>query len=336
MSRALLAFGSAMLLAGCATREPPAARKLPQEASSRALTTPSAPAIASSQAPLASSPPALGATAASAAPCGALGCLAFPSVESAFAHVLASNPRILAVGEIHAQKGSAPVPSATRRFTEQLLPALAGRASNLVLELWVASGKCGKVEQRVAEQQRPVSEGQAQGNQGEFVALGRRARELGIEPQALTPSCDEYKAIASAGPADIDRMLQMIAEATLRQLQQLLALPSTADPTMLLAYGGALHNDVLPRAGREHWAFGPQLRASMQGRYVELDLVVPEHIRDSESFRSLSWYAAYDRQRHGTHATLLNPHPGSFVLVFPRTAADPAKDPAGTAEPGAR
>jgi hypothetical protein len=211
-----------------------------------------------------------------------------------------------------------------------------GRASNLVLELWIASGKCGKVEQRVAEQQRPVSEGQALGNQSEFVGLGRRARELGIEPQALTPSCDEYTAIASAGPADIDRMLQMIAEATLRQLQQLLARPGAAESSMLLAYGGALHNDVLPRAGREHWAFGPQLRDSVQGRYVELDLVVPEHIRDSESFRSLGWYAAYDRQRHGARATLFNPHPGSYVLVFPQTAAPSPHQAADAPEPGAR
>ncbi len=60
-------------------------------------------------------------------PCGALDCLAFATPEAAFEYVLQSAPRVLAIGEAHAQEGTAGIHSSTRRFAEQLLPLLAGK-----------------------------------------------------------------------------------------------------------------------------------------------------------------------------------------------------------------
>src|SRR5690606_22154629 len=124
--------------------------------------------------------------------------------------------------EAHAQRGSEGIPSATRRFAEQLLPRLAGRATDLVIELWVAAGHCGKVEREVAKRQEPVTQNQRADNQSEFMALGHRAKALGIAPHALVPTCDEYQEIAGAGAGDIDRMLQMIADGTTRTVSELL------------------------------------------------------------------------------------------------------------------
>ncbi|XXX73586.1 hypothetical protein WMF30_38680 [Sorangium sp. So ce134] len=267
--------------------------------------------------------PEAAAPAAAAAPapaaCGALGCLAFDTPARAFARVLESSPRVLAVGEAHAQQGAEGVPSATRRFTELFLPELAGRASDLVVELWAVDPRC-KREQvaRVEEEQKAVTQGQSAGNQGEFLALGSEAKRLGIRPHLLAPSCQEYDAIVRAGPDAVTAMLEMIARLTAAKAKALLGREDAAGK-MVIAYGGALHNDVAPRPGRERWSFGPELSAATGGRYVELDLIVREFIKDSESWRALPWYPHFDREAHPDKTVLFNPAPGAYVLVFPRS-----------------
>ena len=57
-----------------------------------------------------------------------------------------------------------------------------------------------------------------------------------------------------------------------------------------------------------------------KGRYVELDLFVPEAIQDSPSWRAFPWYAHYDRTAYGSYAVLLHPSAASWVLVLPRSA----------------
>jgi hypothetical protein len=250
-------------------------------------------------------------------PCGALGCLAFSTPEKAFEKVLAENPRVLAIGEAHAQKGTEGVDSSTKRFTEQLLPKLDGRATDLVVELWVADGQCGKKEQAVAEKQKPVTEHQAESNQNEFVTLGNRSKALSIRPHVLRPSCEEYEKILAA-QNDVGQMLTLIADHTAQLIERILEVRKTPDK-MVIAYGGAMHNDLVPREGRESYSFGPRLKQRTAGRYVELDLIVPEYIKDTEAWRSLAWVAHYDRDKLGERTVLFNPQPGSYVLVFPRS-----------------
>lgn len=255
--------------------------------------------------------------------CGALGCQRFESAAAAFDAVLATSPRVLGIGEAHAQKGSASVASSTARFMNELLPRLAGKASDLVIELWVAAGNCGTVEKEVAERQKPVVEAQAATNQSEFVELGHRAKALGIEPHALVPTCEEYQTIANAGPNDIDRMLEMIARATARQIEALLErrgrAKTGAAPPLIVAYGGALHNDIAPRLGREHWSFGPRLDTVTRGAYVELDLIVPEFVKDTETWRALPWFSAYRALSPTSDVVLYSPTKNSFTLIFART-----------------
>src|SRR5580704_6090969 len=65
------------------------------------------------------------------APCGALDCRRYPSPVEAFLDAVGPDPLVVAVGESHAPKGAA-VSSSARRFAEDILPALAGRASDLL------------------------------------------------------------------------------------------------------------------------------------------------------------------------------------------------------------
>lgn len=255
---------------------------------------------------------------AGAASCGKLGCRIFASPADAFLAVLEAFPIVLAVGEAHAQKGTQPVASATRRFTEQLLPLLRARATDLVLEIWVAEGKCGKAERRVAEQQKPITETQAQQNPNEFVTLAKSAQRLGIRPHPLRASCDEYEQIAQAGSDDIFRMLELVSILTEKQVRRLLgASVQDAGAHLVVTYGGAIHNDIQPRAGRETWSFGPNLSSFTNGRYVELDLIVPEYIQNTDVWRAQSWYPHFDKRRFQGKTVLFNPSPASYVLIFP-------------------
>jgi hypothetical protein len=249
--------------------------------------------------------------------CGALDCKAFASAEAAFDYVLSDAPRVLAIGEAHAQADGPRTPSTTRRFMDSLLPRLAPRASDLVIELWVANGSCGKVEQKVQKQQAAVTAPQAATNQNEFMELGSRAKALSIQPRALVPSCEQYQKIAGAGAADVEAMLVMIKSVTQRNVEELLA--RRPPERLIVAYGGALHNDLVPREGRQDFSFGPQLSQASLGRYVELDLVIPEQIKDTESWRGLAWYAHYSREKAGSEAYLFSWAPHAYALIFPQS-----------------
>jgi hypothetical protein len=255
--------------------------------------------------------------------CGELACLRFATPEQAFEKVLSTDPRVLAVGETHAQKDLPPgVTSSTKRFTERLLPVLARRgASDLVVELWLGNASCKREVKEVAKRQEPVTTTQAATDQNEFIALGDAAKKLGVAPHALVPSCDEYARILDAGSGDIDAMLTMIARLTGDDLEKLTA-AHAQDGKLVVAYGGAMHNDLAPRAGFEAWTFGPRLAKATGNRYVELDLVVPEAVKDTDAWRSLPWFKSYDPKMQGPGETLLLfVAPGSYVLVFPRAAS---------------
>ncbi|MDI3285947.1 hypothetical protein [Polyangium sp. 15x6] len=298
-----------------ACRTPDSASPPPPATASAAPPPSAAPApapSASAQAPGPAAPPE---------PCGEMGCLLYDTPKDAFAAILAENPLILGIGESHAQKGKEGIPTATKRFTETFLPMLAGKASDIVLEIWVSEGKCGKEkEAQVAEQQKPVTQGQAKTNQNEFVTLGDAAYALGVKPHILRASCADYDAIVKAGPDSVIVMLEMIARLMDEKAKTLASRNANAGAgKMVLTYGGAIHNDLTARPGREKWTFGPDLAAATADRYVELDLVVPEFIQDNDAWKALPWMPHFKRDAHPTKTTVFRPAKGSFVLIFPKT-----------------
>jgi hypothetical protein len=273
--------------------------------------------------------------------CGALPCEQFASPELAFARVLAERPTVLGVGETHAPQGAEDVPSATVRFIQALLPMLAPKASDLVLELWVANAHCS-VKQRaqihaVATAQRDVTQTQAPSNQSDFMRLFMSARAQQLGAHVLIPACEEYGRILAAGTgaggaSDIDAMLQLVARLTeekIASVAQARAHERDGKPTedsgalargsrMIVAYGGAMHNDATPPAGRERWSYGAAV-AKQSEHYVELDLIVPEFVKDTEAWRAQPWYPHFTRGAQGTKTVLYTLSPRSFVLVFPET-----------------
>jgi hypothetical protein len=85
---------------------------------------------------------------------------------------------------------------------------------------------------------------------------------------------------------------------------------------MLVLYGGALHNDLVPAPGDEPYVFGPTLQHETKGRYVELDLLVPEYVERDEELLARPWFEpALALARKGRHV-VIQPSPGVNVLLF--------------------
>lgn len=300
MRRAALALA---LLAGC----------------SRPAPSPDGPAATSASAPVATPASSLVAPAsvAGATPCASPNCFVFATPEDAFRHVLAQKPRVLGVGEAHAQKGSEAIASSTKRFTESLLPLLAAQTSDVVVELWAPDPSCMKQVRAVASAQKVVTEVQAETNQNEYVTLGTKAKAAGVTPWLLQPTCDDFAMLTDAGAGDIGAMLGLVKRLTQQRVtKQLEKNPGK----LVVAYGGALHNDLAPPEATKEYSFGPELDRLTDGRYVELDLIVPEYVKATPAWEKLPWYAAFKSEPHDrTRVFVLGKQ--SFVLVFPETSS---------------
>jgi hypothetical protein len=171
---------------------------------------------------------------------------------------------------------------------------------------------------RVQEAQKPALATQASTNQNDYLELGNQAKALGIFPQALVPSCDDYQAIIAAKSDDISKMLELTAVTTRNLVESLL--PKTEEVTRspyVITYGGALHNDISPRPGREGWSFGPELSRVTHGRFVELDLVLREQVRDTEPYTKMPWYPYYQQDSFKNRYVLYQTEKNSFTLIFP-------------------
>lgn len=253
-----------------------------------------------------------------ATPCGDLHCLAFTSPAAAFAQVLSKKPRVIGIGESHAQKGSESVVPTPRRFAEQLLPSLCGHTHSMILEIWLPRNDCG--DQRVKQvqrQQKPVTAAQSKSNQDDYVALGYAAKRLGIEPSALVPACNEYQSILDAGSDSIARMLALIGTKTAeRVVEELHRVDDPEAVAPVVAYGGALHNDAEPTPDHLEFSYGPRLLSETGGRYVELDLVVREYVKDTEVWQKQPYYRALRKNPLPDKTLLYQWGEHSFALVL--------------------
>lgn len=252
---------------------------------------------------------------------GGPACLRFASTEDAFRWVLGQEPAILAIGEAHAQKGTENIPSATKRFTDSLLPILENRASDVLVEAWAGDPKCQREVKAVASAQKPVQQAQAQTNPNEYLALGNRAKALGMVPDLLRPTCDDYANLADAGADTITESLGLIKRLTQAHATRLFQRnEGLKNGKVVVTYGGAMHNDLAPSDALRKYSFGPELLTTTGGRYVELDLIVPEYVKKTETWEKLAWFASWQADTGPKEkATVYRLGDKSFVLIFPTT-----------------
>ena len=235
-------------------------------------------------------------------------------------------PRVVAFGEYHETTKNGGVPSALKRFTQQLLPVLQPLTSDLVLETWITEGGCGKEEKAVVKDvekttQRPVT------TEDELVTLARQAKAGGVQPHILNLSCKDYQELLDGkGQVDYEKMLKFLAEQLHKKVVTVGKARADRGVSKIVAvYGGALHNDLYPQEELRPFTFGPAADAAAPGRYLEIDLYVPEFITGDESLRSQPFYPLWRTAQRPGKTVVVRRGPRSFILLFPATR--PLKSP---------
>ncbi len=301
----------ACLSAACA--KAPAAPAPPGEAA------PPTKAVASSAVPVL--PPETADSWSAPHTCADKSCFAFDDDASALRALLAkTKPSAIGFGEAHTP-AEFTARTTVRRFTDDLLQVLAPETSALFVELLAPASGCDGAKQAVKREADAVTAGQAEGNQNEYAKLGKRARELGVVPDILRASCDDLKSIQAAGELGVVTMMETIARLTGAAVVERRTRLLPGRP-LVLAYGGALHNDARPRVGRETWSYGPGLTQATDGAYLEIDLVLRALVTDSAAWQSFGWYAAFrSLDAASPKAWLIQNGASSYAFVFaPETA----------------
>jgi hypothetical protein len=253
-----------------------------------------------------------------------------PAVEH-FAHaaqaldrVLATPAQVVAFGEYHQTAATKNIPSSLLRFIEELLPAVAKLATDLVVETWVADGHCGRQESKVVEEVQTTTERPPE-TEGEIVTLLKRAKAAGMMPHILTLSCKDYWSITGrGGETDFAKMLTLTRDRLQGEVTRALVVPRPAASShvpRVAVYGGALHNDLYPASGDRPFAFGRALFAKVKGQYLEVDLVVPEYILGDQHLATEPWFDAFKAGIKAGDALLIRRSERSYIIVFPTQSA---------------
>lgn len=245
-------------------------------------------------------------------------------------------PVVIGFGEFHELKGAPKVDSALRRFTRQLLPELAGRLTDLVVETWITEGNCGEREETVVKDVAKTTR-RPETTESEIVTMVKQAKAAGAKPYALDLSCADYKALLDeGGQVDYDKMLRLLTAQLGKKVRLALARPRRAlgQRPVVAVYGGGLHNDLYPQEALRDYTFGTTLQAELPGRYAEVDLYVPEYIERDGRIPKEPWYPAYHRAAAAAPGKtwLQERGPGSYILLFPRGVVSPPSPPTSPAE----
>jgi len=253
----------------------------------------------------------------------------FSGAAAALEHVLKKHdPLAVGFGEFHQKTDSVKVRSAVRRFAEQLVDPLARRASDLVVETWITKGSCGKQEKQVVKQVETATK-RPEATESEVVKLLKRAKGAGIRPHILEVGCDDYKQLLGAGKVDYAKLLGMITRHLRGKAEKLVTLrgkkPAAARPPggprrLVVVYGGALHNDLYPYDDLKDFTFGEALKVKTGGRYVEVDLYVPEYVQKDKNLAKERWFPLL-RLASPRGVVLIERGSGSYILLLRRGVA---------------
>ncbi|MGZ3424872.1 MAG: hypothetical protein ACXVEE_43845 [Polyangiales bacterium] len=260
----------------------------------------------------ASSAPSASASAPAFTACGALDCRAYDDLASAFEATLKDKPIVVAVGEAHAKKGFEWVDTSAKHFTKELLPTLAGRTSDLLLELMAPAQGCEQAKKETNKQLGKIAVNQAAEAPNEYVTLGRAAEKLGIKVSQLHPSCKQLDAIAKSKSPPLT-VLQTITALISHDASQ--AVAEKTDDKMFVIYGGAFHGEPEPPPERAEFSFAAPVSKAAKGRYVSVHLFVRDYIDDTWDI--WSWYPQFKPDQYADKAVLLHPKPQHYVLITP-------------------
>jgi len=98
----------------------------------------------------------------------------------------------------------------------------------------------------------------------------------------------------------------------------------------VIVYGGSLHNDRYPYEGVEAYSYAERALHLTEGRYLEIDLYVPEFIENDELLSGEGWFLEYKKRVSEDRVLIVKRGDGSYIVVLRsnRRAGDKADTPA--------
>lgn len=244
----------------------------------------------------------------------------YDSLAAALTAVIPTDARVLGFGELHQRTDRAQIRSTLSRFTEDALPALAPKLSDLILETWIIDKGCGSAATEASAKVQTTMH-RPEATQTDIGDLANAARKAQIQPHAMRVTCDDYARIAPPGkPIDTPAMLDLET----RELGRIAAeavLHRDKEPNhrpWIAVYGGALHNDRFPVAGVEGWSYAAKVDDATQQHYVEIDLIAPELALPDEVIQKQPWFGLVQHADARFHVYKRGER--SFVIVLPKAA----------------
>jgi len=234
-----------------------------------------------------------------------------------------AKPRVIGFGEVHQLEGTVKIESSVERFSKWVVPELAGKASDLVVETWVNLGVCGEKEAAVHKDLDQTTE-RPETTESEVVRLLKRAEQLGVRPHILEFECKDYEALLEKdSEVDYFEMLGLITRELEKRSVALIeqAAATEGPPKLVAVYGGAIHNDVEPQEELAPFSFAAALDKASGGGYVEVDLLVPEFLETSEPFKQQPWYPQFARAAAADKVTVIRAGERSYVVALHKGVA---------------
>src|SRR6185503_16258147 len=207
----------------------------------------------------------------------ALPTTSYPDLASALVATIPADARVIGFGELHARTDRAAVRTTLARFTEDGLPAIADKLSDLVIETWLIDKGCEQTATKASAQvdatmHRPAA------TKNDIAALANAARAAHIQPHAMRVTCADYARILPPGKdMDVPAMLTLTTSELGRIATEAVA-HRDREPdhkAWIALYGGALHNDRFPSPGVAEWSYAAKADAASGNHFIEIDLVVP-------------------------------------------------------------
>jgi hypothetical protein len=270
---------------------------------------------------------------------GDLPARSFATLGEAMNHILEeAKPRVIGFGEVHQLEGTVKFESSVERFSRWVVPELAGKTSDLVVETWVNLGVCGAQEAAVHKDLDETTE-RPETTESEVVRLLKRAEQLGVRPHILEFECKDYEALLEKdSEVDYFEMLGLITRELEQRSAKLVAEPTAeGEPVRAVAvYGGAIHNDLAPHEELAQFSFAAALDEASGGRYVEVDLLVPEFLETSEPFKAQPWYSQFARLASPDRVTVIERAERSYVVALRKGVVaepPPTKNPENPSPP---
>ncbi|MFT3699408.1 MAG: hypothetical protein QM831_40040 [Kofleriaceae bacterium] len=201
----------------------------------------------------------------------------YDDLGKALLAIIPPDARVIGFGELHQQAGTK-TRSTLSHFTQEALPVLADKVSDLVMETWLIDKGCGKTATAATSKiessvNRPV---EVHNDIGDLATAARAAK---IQPHAMRVTCDDYARIAPPGkPVDTVAMLDLETR-ELGRIAGEAVVHRDREPDhrpWIALYGGALHNDRFPADGTQQWSYAAGVDTVTKDHYVEIDIIVPE------------------------------------------------------------